>query len=161
MVEGREDSRAAVKKKNKRTWMRTLIVLLILLMFMLTMIMFFVFFNPNRQVVANPLAVPENVRVEEEEGEDINHKRYYIEFDTVQNADYYQLYIFRTIEEAEEAADSGYSGVSAISSFSSTRYEITQWMDEVGEYYISVQAICRRIPSYSSQPSDAVKHVVY
>ena len=150
-----------VKKKNKRTWMRTLIVLLILLMFMLTMIMFFVFFNPNRQVVANPLAVPENVRVEEEEGEDINHKRYYIEFDTVQNADYYQLYIFRTIEEAEEAADSGYSGVSAISSFSSTRYEITQWMDEVGEYYISVQAICRRIPSYSSQPSDAVKHVVY
>ena len=161
MGEEREETRVAMKKKNKRSWMRTMIVLLILLLFLLTMILFFVLFNPSRQVVANPLAVPSNVRIDEEEGTDINHKRYYVEFDAVQNADYYQLYVFRTVEEVNEAVENGYSGVSPVSSFSSTRYEITQWMDEVGEYYISVQAICRRIPSYSSQPSDVVEHIVY
>lgn len=156
-----ESTKLILRKRSRQSILKTVLVLSVLFLFIGTTIIFIVLFNPNNNAVANPLATPTNVTVTENGTQ--NNKQYTLSFREVTNADYYAVYIFSSIEEAENARDLKFADISPVLTFNGTSKDVTIYMQEIGQYYFSVQAICRRIPSYSSDPSDPLlcTHAVY
>lgn len=162
MVE--DSTKTIIKKKNKRSTLRTLLVLLIILLLLSSIILFFILFNPNRQVIASPLNMPQDVKITETDTGDRNNKNYKLTFSPVINADYYTLYIFKGKEEAQQALDNRFENIIPTFTFGGTEKDVTSYMTDIGDYYFSVQAVCRRVPSYSSDksnPFDCKHDVLY
>ena len=156
-------TKKTLKKKNKNSALKTLFVLLILLLFLSFMVILLFVFDPEKRAIASPLDTPSNVSVVETDTGNQNNKTYTLNFDRVDNADYYAVYIFKSLQQAQDAVNSDFATASSAFSFNGTTKDISTYMTEKGEYYFAVQAICKRIPSYSSAPSNPLdcKHIVY
>lgn len=142
--------RTGEKKRERKK--RFLIILFALLFVAGSFSAFALFFNTSIPAVASQLNAPTNVKVVEEQNED--GKSYMLSFDEVRNANGYAVYIFKGKEELQKAISSGYKNLEPTISFNANSWEISDYLNGAGFYYVSVQALYFKVPSYNSDLSN-------
>lgn len=143
-----------IMKTAQRQNLRQLIIILsafaILISFVIT---FVIVFNQNKKsVIASQLETPSNVRVEETINE--SGSQYFLRFDAVKHADYYAIYLFDGEEAVDIAIEENFLHAIPYITTTRTTIDVTDSIDEIGDYYFSVQAVYRKVESYSSLLSD-------
>ncbi len=141
-----------ITNKSKERRSRLIIILIALLLLIGGFAMFAIIFNTSKPVVASELNSPTGVVVTTQRTDSGN--RYILSFDEVEHADGYAVYIFKGMEDVQRAKENAYENVVPKFSFRSTTRDITNYLSGSGIYYVSVQALYFKVPSYNSVLSD-------
>lgn len=141
-----------ITNKNKEKKSRWLIILIALLFLIGSFVTFALVFNTGKPAVASELDSPTGVTVNQKE---VDGKRQYIlTFNPVENANGYAVYIFKGLDEVNQAKESEFKNVKPKFSFSLTTRDIASYLSGYGYYYVSVQALYFKVPSYNSALSN-------
>ena len=142
-----------VKSKRKVSNQLAIIISTVVSILVLFALLVFIFNMNKQKVMANPLNVPENVRIENG-----NNENYYLCFNNVDYADYYAIYMFEGTDEVNKAIEDKFEESYPMAMVYDNRFEVTNYMNDIGEYYFSVQAIYEKDEKFNSvltNPYDA------
>ncbi len=148
-----------LKNSQKRNMKQLIIILSVFIILLAFVVTFVVVFNQNKKsVIASQLETPQNVRIEETI--EFDNSKYELLFEPVKYADYYSIYMFEGEDEVKNAIEEKFANVIPYINTTRTSVDVTNTIAAIGDYYFSVQAIYRKVESYSSLLSDPYQAMV-